>query len=82
VARYVQPQVSRQHQAVRPNALAYTAVTQAISQYLPHLPAAESFAAQRAQGEFGGRECVDFESAQYRLAVLAAQPPGHGGVGV
>jgi hypothetical protein len=81
VARHGQPQVGRQHRAVPPNTLVHTAVTLSISQYLPQFRAPGSLATQPVNGGFGGRERGDFESAEYRLAVLVAQPPGLGDVG-
>ena len=63
-----------------PTALLRIAVMPSISQYLPQFPASGS-TTRRVQGSFGGRERGDLESAQYRLPVLAAQPPDldHGG---
>jgi hypothetical protein len=50
------------------------------SQYLPQFPAPGSVTA-RVRGSFRGRERGDLESAQYRLPVLAAQPPDLGDAG-
>jgi len=36
---------------------------------------------RRVKGSFRGRERGDLESAQYRLPVLAAQPPDLGNAG-
>ena len=81
MARHGQPQVGGQHHAVPPNALVRTAVPLSISQYQPQFHAPGSLATERVQGSFRGRERGDLESAQYRVAVLAAQPPGLGDVG-
>jgi len=80
VACHGQPQGSRQHHRVTPNALLRVAVTRSVSQYLPQFTAFRSLATQRVQGCFR-RERGDLESAQYRLPVLAPQPPDPGNVG-
>jgi hypothetical protein len=76
-----QPKGSRQHHDVSPAALLRIAVMLSISQYLPQFPAPGSVTTRHAQGSFRGRERGDLESAQYRLPVLAAQPPNLGNVG-
>jgi hypothetical protein len=81
VARHGQPQLRRQHKVVPPNALMRIATTPSIGKYLPQLPAPEGLAPQRVHVGFRGRERGDLESAQYRLAVLAPQPPGASDVG-
>jgi hypothetical protein len=75
------PKGGRQHRDVSPAALLPTAVTLSISQYLPQFPAPGSVTTRRVQVSFGGRERGDLESAQYRLPVLAAQPPDLGNAG-
>lgn len=72
------PKGSRQHRGVPPAALLPVAVTLSISQYLPQFPAPGSVATRRVRGSFRGRERGDLESSQYRLPVLAAQPPDLG----
>jgi hypothetical protein len=76
-----QPKGSRQHHDVSPTALPGIAVMLRISQYLPQFPAPASITPRRVQGCFPGRERGDLKSAQYRLPVLAAQPPNLGNVG-
>jgi hypothetical protein len=76
-----QPKGGRQHHDVPPAAFLQVAVALAISQYPPQFPAPGSVSAWRVQGTFPGRERGDLESAQYRLPVLAAQPPDLGNVG-
>jgi hypothetical protein len=76
-----QPQGRRQHQEVSATALLRIAVTLSISQYLPQLTAPGSITTGRVQGGFRGREQGDLESAQYRLPVLAAEPPNLGNAG-
>ena len=68
VARHGQPQLRRQYQVV--------ATALSVREYLPQLPAPGSLAAKRVRVGFRGRERGYLESAQYRLAVLASQPPG------
>ena len=77
---HAQPDGGRQHHDVSPTALLRIAVRPDISQYLPQFPAPGSTAG-RVQGSFGGRERGDLEGAQYRLPVLAAQPPHLGRCG-
>jgi hypothetical protein len=81
VGRHGQPQVSGQHDAVPPGNLVHAAVTASVREYLPQLPAPGGLTARPVLVGFRGRERGDLESAQYRLAVLTAQPPGDGGVG-
>jgi hypothetical protein len=81
VGRHGQPQVTRQYQAVALDNLVQAAVTASVGQYLRQLPAPGSLAARPVLDGFRGHERGDLESAQYRLAVLAAQPPGHVRVG-
>jgi hypothetical protein len=76
-----QPKGSGQHHDASPAALLQIAVMLSVRQYLPQFPAPGSITAWRVQRSFPGRECGDLESAQYRLAVLAAQPPDLGNVG-
>jgi hypothetical protein len=80
VACHGQPQGSRQHHAVTPNALMRTAVALSSSEYLPEFPAPGSLITQPVRARFRS-ERGDLESAQYRLPVLAAQPPDLGDVG-
>ena len=81
-----QPKGSRQHHDVSPGALLRSAVLLSIGQYLPQVTAAGSITAGLVPTgfpgrEFPGRERGDLESAQYRLPVLAEQPPNLGHVG-
>jgi hypothetical protein len=75
------PKGNGQHRGVSPAALLPIAVPLSISQYLPQFPAPGSVTTRRVQGSFRGRERGDLESAQYRLPVLAAQPPDLGNAG-
>jgi hypothetical protein len=79
VACHGQPQGSRQHHAVTPNALMRTAV-ELSSEYLPEFPAPGSPITQPVRVRFRS-ERGDLESAQYRLPVLAAQPSNLGDIG-
>jgi hypothetical protein len=73
VPSHQQPQVSRQHHVVPPKPLGRAPVPLSIGQHLPEPPAPGNLAT--ARGSFRGGVRGDLESAQYRLAVLAAQPP-------
>jgi len=79
VARHGQPQGSRQHHAVTPDALMHTAVA-LTSEYLPEFPAPGGLITQPVRACFRSKR-GDLESAQCRLSVLAAQPPDLGDVG-
>lgn len=78
---YGQPKGSRQHHDAWPAALPRIAVMPSVSQYLSQFPAPGSITTWRVHPSFPGRERGDLESAQYRLPVLAAQPPNLGNVG-
>jgi hypothetical protein len=80
VACHGQPQGSRQHHAVTPNALIRIAVALSSSEYLPEFPAPGSLITQPVRARFRS-ERGDLESAQYRLPVLVAQPSNLGDVG-
>ena len=57
------------------------AVMLSISQCLPQFPAPGTLAPRLVRGSFRGRERGDLEGAQYRLPVLATQPPDLGNAG-
>lgn len=80
VACQGQPQWSRQHHAVAPNALISTAIALSGSDYLPEFPAPGSLVTQPVLARFRS-ERGDLESAKYRLPVLAAQPWNLGDLG-
>ena len=69
-----QPKGGRQHHDGAPAALLRIAVALSIGQYLPQFPA-PGRATRLVQASLPGRERGDLERAQYRLPVLAAQPP-------
>ena len=75
------PKGNRQYRSGSTAALLPVAVPLSFSQYLPQFPAPGSATTWRVQGSFRGRERGDLESAQYRLPVLAAQPPDLGNAG-
>ncbi|HEX6519167.1 MAG TPA: hypothetical protein VF070_04020 [Streptosporangiaceae bacterium] len=80
VASHGQPQGSRQHHAVTPNALMRGGASLSSSEYLPQFPAPGSLITQPVRAHFRS-ERGDLESAQYRLPVLATQPSDLGDVG-
>lgn len=79
VPRHGQPEGGRQHHDGPANPLVRIAVRLGVSQYLPQFPAPGS-AARCVQGRLGGGERGNLDGAQYRLPVLAAQPPNLGDV--
>ena len=73
-----QPKGSGQHRDLRRGAVGRIAVAVSVGQQLPQVPASEIIPAWLVTAVFHDRERGDLEGAQYRLPVLAPQPPDLG----